>query len=197
MNKLITIKDFQIKRVNVESSIKVVIEEVAWSISVGPSMSRKLELGLVSAWTILHAISEPEELVEPVLRSPRRHVRWVAVADIDNSSISVDFPAIRDKIIVSTDEWAVAGVGAGDVGYAAVARERVGIVSTTAQSRRRSKGFMVVTNSEHWASQYCKWEKKANSSKGNRKGLDCREEDTTAVLSAHFFFFFFNPLPKW
>ncbi|KAF4382407.1 hypothetical protein G4B88_011359 [Cannabis sativa] len=54
--------NFQIKSVNVESSIEVVIVNVSGSIDVGPSMSRKLHLGVVSDGTILHALGKPDEL---------------------------------------------------------------------------------------------------------------------------------------
>ena len=113
---LITIKNFQIKRVNVETSIEVVIENVSRSIDMGPSMSRKLHHGVVSKRTVLHALREPEELAEPLIGVPCRHVWGVPVTDIEDSAIAVHFPAIRYQSDVSASEWAVAGVGAGDCG---------------------------------------------------------------------------------
>lgn len=75
------------------------IEDVSRRIDVGPSVGGDLHLGVVSERAVLHARGEPEEVAEAVGGLPRRHLRVVPVADVDDAAASVHLAAHGDEII--------------------------------------------------------------------------------------------------
>jgi hypothetical protein len=107
----ITIEDLQVKRVDIEAGVKVVIENVAGRVDMRTGVSGQLHLGVVGERAVLNALREPQELAESLARLPRRHVRDVPVADIEDSASTVDFSANRSEF-VCTGERAVGGFGA-------------------------------------------------------------------------------------
>lgn len=113
---IITIEDFQVERVHIEAGVEVVIEEVAGCVDVRARVSGHLHLRDVGERAILHALPEQQELTEHFHRVPRRHVRGVSVADIDDASSVVDLSANRDEVVDVVGERAVGGFSVRDRG---------------------------------------------------------------------------------
>jgi hypothetical protein len=103
----ITIEDLQVKRVDIEAGVKVVIENVAGRVDMRTGVSGQPQLGVA----VLNALREPQELAESLARLPHRHVSDVHVADIEDSASTVDFSANRSEFFC-TGERAVGGFGA-------------------------------------------------------------------------------------
>lgn len=66
---------------------------------MGPGVGGELHLGVVSEGAVLHAPGEPQEVPEAVGGLPRRHVRMVPMADVDDTATSVHFAANGNEII--------------------------------------------------------------------------------------------------
>lgn len=86
-----TIKDIQVKRINVKPSIVVVVEDVAGGINMGARVRKQLHHRHISNGAILHAIKEPEELPHPIHGVIRGHVRGVSVSNVNDSTIFIHF----------------------------------------------------------------------------------------------------------
>lgn len=112
----ITIKHFQVKRIDIEASIEVVIEEVSRGINMGACVSRQLENWHVSQGAVLHAVGEPKELAQQAVRGlKRRHARGDPVGDVEDFAISVNFAARGNRSVgVAVGERAVHRCGAGN-----------------------------------------------------------------------------------
>lgn len=89
--QLRTIKDIQVKRIDVKPSIVVVVEDMAGGINMGARVRKQLHHRHISNGAILHAIKEPEELPQPIHGVIRGHVRGVSVSNVNDSTISIHF----------------------------------------------------------------------------------------------------------
>ena len=87
-----TIEDGKIEGVDIEPCLKVVLEDVAGGVDVGACVGGQLHLGVVGKGPVLHALGEPEELAEALLRLPCGHVLSVKVGDVEDSSSIVFLP---------------------------------------------------------------------------------------------------------
>lgn len=94
-----TVENIEVKRVDVEAGVIVVIEHVAGCIDVGPGVDGELHLGEISEGAVLHAPREPQEVPKAVGGLPRRHVWMVPMADVDDTATSVNFAADGNEII--------------------------------------------------------------------------------------------------
>ena len=112
---VLTIKYFQIERINIEAGIEVPINDVAGRVKVRAGMSRKLHLRIISEGTVLHAFRQPKELSNTIVGFPGRHVDGVPMADVEYPSVTVDFATDGNWILAYSREAAVGcGIGAGD-----------------------------------------------------------------------------------
>lgn len=94
-----TIEEVQVERVNIETSIEVVVEEVARGVNVGAGVGWELHLGVVCEGTVLHALRKPQELSDTIFGLPLWHLRMVPVTDVEDSPIIVHFSPRRSREI--------------------------------------------------------------------------------------------------
>lgn len=72
LSKNFTIENFQVKGINIEAGVVVVIVNMTWGINMRAGVNRQLKLGVVSEGAVLHACKEAEEFSEAIGRFPGR-----------------------------------------------------------------------------------------------------------------------------
>ena len=97
MNRLKgTVENIEIERGGIEAGVEVVIEDVARRIDVGAGVGGELHLGEIRDRSVLHAPSQPHDAADSVGGLPRRQVRVVPVAYVDDAAASVH---LGDEIV--------------------------------------------------------------------------------------------------
>lgn len=93
-----TVEDSEVKRVNVEAGVVVVLEDVPRRVDVGARVRREAELGEVGdVGAIAHGPGQPEEPAGALRRLPRRHVLSVVVADVHDPAAAELLAPLRRR----------------------------------------------------------------------------------------------------
>jgi hypothetical protein len=74
-----------------------VLEDVARGVYVGAGVGGQAHLGVVGAGTVAHGGGEPQELADPAVRLPRRHVLPVVVGYVQDAPPAMRLPPLRHR----------------------------------------------------------------------------------------------------
>jgi hypothetical protein len=91
-----TVEDCEVERVNVESGVVVVLEDVARRVDVGAGVRGEAEIGEVGdVGAVAHGPRQAKELADALAGLPRRHVVAVVVADVHDPAAVELLPPFR------------------------------------------------------------------------------------------------------